>query len=90
MQLAAKNLNIKIPASCTVEVEVALGKDDVTSKLGLEVEMNITLPGVEKADAEEVVYEAHKICPYCNATRNNLNVKLHIEAPDITREAEGA
>lgn len=35
-------------------------------------------PGVDRADAEKLVASAHEVCPYSNATRNNLDVALTI------------
>jgi lipoyl-dependent peroxiredoxin len=44
-------------------------------KLG--VELDVTLPGVSDADqAARLVAGAHKVCPYSNATRGNIDVKL--------------
>jgi Ohr subfamily peroxiredoxin len=41
------------------------------------VELNVTLPSVEDAEeAKRIVAEAHKVCPYSNATRGNIDVTL--------------
>jgi lipoyl-dependent peroxiredoxin len=41
------------------------------------VELNVTLPQVEDPeDAKRIVAEAHKVCPYSNATRGNVEVTL--------------
>jgi len=41
------------------------------------VELHVTLPSVEDPDkAIELVRAAHKVCPYSNATRNNIDVTL--------------
>jgi lipoyl-dependent peroxiredoxin len=43
----------------------------------LAVELDVTLPSIDEADqAAEVVRAAHKVCPYSNATRGNIDVKL--------------
>jgi Ohr subfamily peroxiredoxin len=42
----------------------------------ISVELDVTLPSVEGAAAVELVREAHKVCPYSNATRGNIDVKL--------------
>jgi organic hydroperoxide reductase OsmC/OhrA len=44
----------------------------------LTVELKVLLPGLEKAVAEEVVAGAHERCPYSNATRGNIDVKLTV------------
>ena len=44
---------------------------------GLGVEMDVTLPSVDDPDqAKELVRKAHKVCPYSNATRGNIDVAL--------------
>jgi lipoyl-dependent peroxiredoxin len=42
----------------------------------LSVELDVTLPSVEGDAAVELVREAHKVCPYSNATRGNIDVAL--------------
>jgi osmotically inducible protein OsmC len=38
--------------------------------------LDITLPGLCRSDAEALIENAHQICAYSNATRNNIAVKL--------------
>ncbi len=40
------------------------------------VELDVTLPSVSADDAVELVEAAHKVCPYSNATRGNVDVRL--------------
>ena len=47
-----------------------------TGGFGLTVTLDVTLAGVDQAKAEEIVAEAHKVCPYSNATRGNVDVTL--------------
>ncbi|MBU0785003.1 MAG: OsmC family protein [Gammaproteobacteria bacterium] len=42
------------------------------------VDMSIKLDGMDKADAKALVEKAHQVCPYSNATRNNVDVKLTV------------
>jgi osmotically inducible protein OsmC len=59
-----------------VTSRVTIGKGD-DGGFALAVELQVQLPGVDRAQAEELVQEAHnKICPYSKATRNNVDVKL--------------
>ena len=55
---------------------------------GLEVELHIELPGVERSVGEELVAIADSICPYSNATRGNIPVKLILEEPSPTSESQ--
>jgi Ohr subfamily peroxiredoxin len=45
---------------------------------GLEIALEVSLPGVDRAEAEKLVADAHQVCPYSNATRNNIDVKLTV------------
>ncbi len=44
----------------------------------LAVQLDVHLPGVDKAEAEKLVEQAHQVCPYSRATRNNIEVKLAV------------
>jgi hypothetical protein len=38
----------------------------------------VSLPGIDRAQADSLVAKAHQVCPYSNATRNNVDVGLTI------------
>ncbi len=50
---------------------------------GLEVELHIFIPGIDKATAEQFVALAHEVCPYSNATRGNIPVQLIVQDQPI-------
>jgi Ohr subfamily peroxiredoxin len=47
---------------------------------GLGVELHVDLPNVDPDARDEIVEKAHKVCPYSNATRGNIEVKLVVPA----------
>jgi len=55
---------------------VTFGKDDNGFRLAVQLDVN--LPELDRTAAEKLVEEAHQICPYSRATRNNIEVKLVI------------
>lgn len=59
-----------------VTAEVGIGP--VGNGFGLEVDLRVLLPGVAPAVAEALVDQAHELCPYSIATRNNIPVRLHV------------
>ncbi|WP_329478304.1 MULTISPECIES: organic hydroperoxide resistance protein [unclassified Kribbella] len=63
----------------TVTAEVGIGPINGGAGYGLEVALVVSLPGVERAVAEELVAKAHEVCPYSNATRGNIKVDLEVE-----------
>ncbi len=61
-----------------VTAEVSIGKRE-DGGFGLSVVLEIEIPGVDKATAEDLANKAHQVCPYSNATRNNIDVTLVIK-----------
>jgi Ohr subfamily peroxiredoxin len=62
----------------TVTAEVGIGPINGGAGYGLEVALVVSLPGVERAAAEDLVAKAHQVCPYSNATRGNIKVDLKV------------
>ena len=44
----------------------------------LSVELVIAVPGAERSTVQELVEKAHQVCPYSNAVRGNIDVKLTV------------
>jgi lipoyl-dependent peroxiredoxin len=64
-------------SNSTVTAQVTLGSID-GGGFGIAVKLQVTIPGIDHAEAEEVVRDAHEVCPYSNATRNNIEVELSV------------
>jgi organic hydroperoxide reductase OsmC/OhrA len=45
---------------------------------GIDVELAIALPGLDPDAAQALIDKAHQVCPYSNATRNNVPVRLKL------------
>ncbi|MDO9607720.1 MAG: organic hydroperoxide resistance protein [Brevundimonas sp.] len=67
----------KVPADATVSATVGIGPRS-DKGFGLEVALVVTLPGVDRAEAEALVAEADTVCPYSHATRGNIAVTLTV------------
>lgn len=78
MKFVASQGGPKVPADTSVTADVGIGPRS-EGGFGLEVSLEISLPGLAKADAEALVEKAHQVCPYSNATRNNIDVKLSVK-----------
>src|SRR3954453_23522315 len=76
VKLVARTRKITPSAEPTVTAKVGMGP--VAVGYALTVELKVLLPGLEKSVAEEVVAGAHERCPYSNATRGNIDVKLTV------------
>ena len=59
-----------------VRAQVSVGRFEPGEGEGftLRVELDVTIPGQDQAGAEELTAAAHRVCPYSNATRNNIEV----------------
>ena len=66
----------------TVAVHVALGPNENAPGFRLAAELHVSLPGADADAAKDVVRVAHLICPYSNATRNNIEVRLSVTPSD--------
>ncbi len=64
-------------ADSTVTGRVGIGRDD-TGGYGIQVELVVSIPGVERTHAEALVTKAHEVCPYSKATRGNVDVTLTV------------
>ena len=53
-----------------------VGIGPIPNGFGIEVALSISLPGLDRATAQKLVDAAHVVCPYSNATRNNIDVTL--------------
>ncbi|QUN32453.1 organic hydroperoxide resistance protein (plasmid) [Cupriavidus sp. KK10] len=74
MQFVASRDKIAIPANASVNGTVGIGL--IPNGFGIEVELKISLPGMEREAALDLISRAHVVCPYSNATRNNIDVTL--------------
>jgi len=75
--VASQGGTTKVPADTSVTATVGIGPRS-EGGFGIAVALAISMPGVDKAAAEELVHKAHEVCPYSNATRGNVDVKLTI------------
>ena len=76
MKAVAARQKITLPADTAIDAEVDLGP--IPNAFGIAVRMRISLPGMERAAAEQLVQAAHQVCPYSNATRGNIEVTLTV------------
>ncbi|MBV8061415.1 MAG: organic hydroperoxide resistance protein [Alphaproteobacteria bacterium] len=75
--VAGQGGTAKVPADAIVTSTVGIGPRS-EGGFGLEIALEVSLPGVPRDQAQDLVEKAHQICPYSNATRNNVDVKLTV------------
>ena len=77
MKFVASQGGPKVPPDASITTTVGIGPRS-EGGFGLDIQLDITLPGLSKEEAETLVEKAHQVCPYSNATRNNVPVRLNI------------
>jgi len=76
IKFVAGREKVTVPADTSIEGVVGIGQ--IPNGFGIEVELRISLPGLARAAAEDLVKKAHVVCPYSNATRGNIDVRLTV------------
>ena len=67
----------KVPNDASVTSTVGIGPRS-EGGFGIDVALDVSLPGLDRAEAQALVEKAHQVCPYSNATRNNVDVRLRV------------
>lgn len=74
LKFVAGKEKVALPADTSIEGSVGIGP--IATGFGIEAELRIRAPGVLRETLEALVAKAHVVCPYSNATRGNIDVKL--------------
>ena len=74
LKFVAGQAKVALPAETTVTGRVGIGQ--IPTGFGIQAELTISVPGLPREQVEELVQKAHIVCPYSNATRNNIDVTL--------------
>lgn len=76
MKFVAGTQKIALPADTSINASVGIGQ--IPQGFGIEVALQVSIPGMDKAAAEALVAKAHEVCPYSNATRGNIEVTITV------------
>lgn len=74
MKFVASQSKVNLPDEANVSASVGIGA--IPSGFGIEVELSIDVPGLSREQLQSIVDAAHLVCPYSNATRDNIDVNL--------------
>jgi len=74
LKFVAAREKVTLPAATSITGTVGIGA--IPTGFGIEVELQISVPGLARDAAQKLVDQAHVVCPYSNATRNNIDVRL--------------
>lgn len=76
LKFVAAREKVKLPEATRVTGTVGIGA--IPTGFGIEVDLHISVPGLPTDQAQALVDQAHIVCPYSNATRNNIDVRLNL------------
>ena len=76
LKVVAGQAKIALPKETSINAEVSIGP--IPAGFGIAVKLAISLPDMEKTQAQALVEQAHQVCPYSNATRGNVDVELSV------------
>lgn len=76
LKAVAGRAKLTLPGDVAIDAEVDLGP--VPGAYGIAARLNVSLPGMDRAAAQALLEAAHKVCPYSNATRGNIDVKINL------------
>ena len=73
---AARAMEIKLPADLSVDAEVDLGSAE--GGYFLQARLNVSIPGIDREIAKQLVTQAHATCPYSKLTKGNIDVEINL------------
>jgi lipoyl-dependent peroxiredoxin len=76
IKAVAGKQKLALPDGLSIDAEVDLGP--IPNAYGIAARLTVNLPGMDKATAEKLVYDADLVCPYSNATRGNIDKTLTV------------
>ena len=76
MKFVAGQQKVALPADTSINATVGIGQ--IPAGFGIEVQLVVSVPGVDRAVAQAIVDKAHQVCPYSNATRGNIDVTISL------------
>jgi osmotically inducible protein OsmC len=76
IKAVAGKMKLEVPADVAIDAEVDLGP--IPNAYGIAARLNVSLPGMDRAQAQALIDAAHQVCPYSNATRGNIDVQVKL------------
>ncbi len=76
MQFVAAKEALQLPDDISVVGHVGIGP--IEGGFAIDVDLFIKLPGLDIKKSKDLIKKAHEVCPYSNATRDNIEVRLHL------------
>ncbi|MBC9880836.1 organic hydroperoxide resistance protein [Bradyrhizobium sp. INPA01-394B] len=76
MEIAARKRKIVLPSKSAIDAEIDLVLDE--GSYALRARLGVSLPGLDREVARDLVHDAHQTCPYSKAVRGNIDVSVEL------------
>ena len=76
LRLVSKDAGTPVGPDTQVDASVGFGKNTKGEGFNLDVDLTVTDHGLEQTVIDDLIEKAHQVCPYSNATRGNVDVRL--------------
>ena len=76
LDMTAQQMKLPITGSKT-SAQVGIGMN-ADNSYNLDIDLFIEVSGIDESQAQTLIESAHQVCPYSNATRGNVDVRLHV------------
>ena len=76
LNMTAQHMKLPITASKT-STQVGIGMK-ADGSYNLDIDLYVEVSGIDEVQAQTLVEAAHQVCPYSNATRGNVDARLHV------------
>jgi len=79
LNFVARRDKIALSTDTEIASVVGIGPNDAGEGFKLDIDLTLSGTGLNMDDAQALAEAAHRVCPYSNATRGNVDVRLHVE-----------
>ncbi len=76
LRLVSKDAGTPVGPDTQVDSSVGFGKNTKGDGFNLDVELKVSNTGLDQATSQKLVERAHEVCPYSNATRGGVDVRV--------------
>ncbi|MBW4036021.1 MAG: organic hydroperoxide resistance protein [Proteobacteria bacterium] len=78
LKFVAGQEKVKVPPETKVTADIGIGPRDDGAGFGITAHLTVSIPGMDKAQAEDLVQKAEIVCPYAHATRGNIDSRFTV------------
>lgn len=76
LRLVSGRAGSPVSPDTRINSSVGFGKNTHGEGFNLDIALHVTDHGLDAETIQDLIEKAHQVCPYSNATRNNVDVRL--------------